>query len=137
MKTIVVLLLALLLGTAIAFQYVEEWELWKKKHNKSYKDDSEELYRRTIWARNKAYVEEHNAHADKFGFTVAMNKFADMVNSLSPIILYSFIPSLLSVLTMSFSFPFLSRMGVSLLGSTMATFNAYLTIQGTRPECTS
>ena len=32
-----------------------------------------------IWEANKNYVDKHNKHADVFGFTLAMNKFADMV----------------------------------------------------------
>lgn len=84
MKTAVVVLLVLSVGAAIGFEHAEEWEVWKQKHSKAYKDDNEELYRRTIWTKNKAYVEEHNKHADKFGFTVAMNKFADLVSGLKP-----------------------------------------------------
>ena len=79
MKAIVVLQLAVLVATAIAFEYTEEWEMWKTKHGKIYKDDSEELHRRTVWASNKVFVEEHNKNSDKHGFTVEMNKFADLV----------------------------------------------------------
>ena len=79
MKAIVVLQLAVLVTTAIAFEYTEEWEMWKTKHGKIYKDDSEELHRRTVWASNKVFVEEHNKNSDKHGFTVEMNKFADLV----------------------------------------------------------
>ena len=39
-----------------------------------------ELARQIIWESNKKFVENHNANADKFGFTVAMNEFADLVS---------------------------------------------------------
>ena len=92
MKTIVVL--AVLVATAVAFEHAEEWELWKTKHGKTYKDDKEELHRRTIWTSSKAFVEEHNKHSDKFGFTVGMNTFADLVG---PTVALEFITSLLII----------------------------------------
>ena len=73
--------LAVLVATAVAFELdVEEWELWKTKHSKTYGDELEELRRRIVWTSNKAFVEEHNKHSDKFGFTVGMNEFADLVS---------------------------------------------------------
>ena len=45
-----------------------------------YKDELEELHRYTIWQSKKALVNEHNRHADEFGYTLAMNKFSDMSN---------------------------------------------------------
>jgi hypothetical protein len=38
------------------------------------------MKRLTIWISNKKYVEQHNARADEHGFTLAMNKFADLVS---------------------------------------------------------
>ena len=58
-----------------------EWELWKKKHGKQYSTDKEELHRRTVWKANKKTVQEHNAHADKWGWTLEMNALADMESS--------------------------------------------------------
>ena len=43
-----------------------------------YKDELEEFHRYAIWQRKRALVNEHNRHADKFGYTLAMNKFSDM-----------------------------------------------------------
>lgn len=43
-----------------------------------YKDELEELHRYTIWQKSKAQVEEHNCHADGYGYTLEMNKFSDM-----------------------------------------------------------
>ena len=44
-----------------------------------YSSDEEELQRHMIWEANKNYVDNHNQNAEVFGFTLAMNKFADMV----------------------------------------------------------
>ena len=59
--------------------YKEEWELWKKEHSKVYSSEREEATREAIWTSNRVYVETHNANAHIHGFTLAMNKFADLV----------------------------------------------------------
>ena len=38
----------------------------------------EELRRYTIWQSKRAFVKEHNRHANKFGYTLTVNKFSDM-----------------------------------------------------------
>ena len=60
-------------------ELLEEWELWKTQHGKSYGHKVEELERHLIWASNRKYIEEHNANADLFGYTLAMNHFGDLV----------------------------------------------------------
>ena len=50
-----------------------------QEHSKVYGSDREELTRHIIWQANRKYVDEHNAHAEKFGFTLGMNQFADLV----------------------------------------------------------
>ena len=47
-------------------------------HGKDYSTDLEELHRHVIWQSTKKFVEAHNTHADVFGFTLAMNEFADL-----------------------------------------------------------
>ena len=74
------ILLAALLGVSVAFQFTEEWELWKKQFDKNYESDEEELSRHIIWESNRLYVENHNANADKYGYTLKMNEFADIVS---------------------------------------------------------
>lgn len=32
-----------------------------------------------IWESNKNYVDDHNKYAEELGFTLKMNKFADLV----------------------------------------------------------
>ena len=51
-----------------------------QKHSKVYKDELEELHRYSIWHSKRALVNEHNRHANDFGYTLAMNKFSDLSN---------------------------------------------------------
>ena len=60
--------------------YAHSGVLYPQKHGKMYKDELEELRRYTIWRSKRAFVNEHNRHADRFGYTLAMNKFSDMVD---------------------------------------------------------
>lgn len=74
----VLVLLTVFAVYASAFEFTTEWELWKHTHGKQYGSDGEELHRQTIWEANKKYVDNHNQHADKWGFTLETNKFADL-----------------------------------------------------------
>eukprot|EP00731_Ephydatia_muelleri_P025801 Em0017g884a len=75
MRTIV---FCALIVAAAAFDFPEEWEAWKKEHNKVYSTEMEELTRHIIWQSNKKYIDEHNAHEKVFGFTLGLNKFCDL-----------------------------------------------------------
>ena len=66
-------------GAKPNFQFVEEWNLWKGQHEKSYGSQLEELERHLVWLSNKKYIEQHNANSHIFGFTLAMNHFGDLV----------------------------------------------------------
>ena len=57
----------------------KEWKLWKGIHNKSYASSIEDLERYSVWHSNTAYIRSHNAHSQKFGFTLSMNGFGDLV----------------------------------------------------------
>lgn len=74
-------LVSTLVTVATAFQFQAEWEEWKKTHNRMYETVEEELRRHITWEAHKLYVDEHNKHVEKFGFTLAMNQFADMENT--------------------------------------------------------
>lgn len=76
MKVLVVLACAIAIATA--FDYTAEWELWKKGNGKEYETETIELARHTIWESNKNYVDNHNQHKEKFGFSLEMNEFSDM-----------------------------------------------------------
>ncbi len=54
--------------------------LFFQDYSKKYGSDEEELARLNIWSANRVYVQQHNANADMYGYTVAMNEFADMVS---------------------------------------------------------
>ena len=62
-----------------ALHYGLEWSSWQKQHNRSYLSSREELERYVVWRSNTAYIQSHNSYADKFGFTLAMNKYGDLV----------------------------------------------------------
>ena len=66
-------------AAAAKFKFREEWDLWKAEHGKSYSEEREELERHVVWLSNRAYIEHHNANANIFGFTLAMNHFGDLV----------------------------------------------------------
>lgn len=74
-------LILTLVAAATAFQYTAEWEMWKKEHGRNYATDEEELHRHIIWESHKEYVDNHNENSKIFGFTLAMNEFADLANS--------------------------------------------------------
>jgi cathepsin L len=40
----------------------------------------EELQHHAVWQANKKFIDEHNQNADKFGYTLAMNEYGDMVS---------------------------------------------------------
>ena len=61
------------------YEFVEEWNLWKTQHQKTYGSDLQELDRHLVWLSNKKYIELHNANSHLFGFNLAMNHFGDMV----------------------------------------------------------
>ena len=77
----VFVLLALLVVYASAFDYTTEWEEWKRQYGRQYDTDKEELHRHTVWESNKKYVENHNANANKWGYTLETNEFADLESS--------------------------------------------------------
>ena len=74
-------ILALVVGALadIQLQHPEEWHLWKAKHGKSYNSQLEELEKHLTWLSNREYIKIHNVNSDKFGFTLAMNHFGDLV----------------------------------------------------------
>jgi len=53
------------------------WVAWKQTYSKSYGTDSEETYRKAVFARNYQYVAESNADKTKT-YTLELNKFADL-----------------------------------------------------------
>ena len=66
-------------NSSISYQFPEQWQAWKSSHGKNYTSQLEEFDRHLVWLSNKKYVENHNANSDAFGYTLELNKFADMV----------------------------------------------------------
>ncbi len=79
MKLLVILSLIGLAASSVHYEFLEEWNLWKGQHGKSYGSEREDLERHIVWLSNKKYIEQHNANAHIFGFTLAMNHFGDIV----------------------------------------------------------
>lgn len=63
------------------YEFVEEWNLWKGQHEKSYSSDLEDLDRHLVWLSNKKFIELHNANSHVFGYHLAMNHFGDLVST--------------------------------------------------------
>ena len=61
------------------YQTDVQWLEWKRRHDRSYDSDLSELERYVTWVSNKALVESHNKLASDFGYTLALNQFADLV----------------------------------------------------------
>ena len=63
------------------YEFEEEWQLWKSDHGKNYDSQRDELERHLVWLSNREYIQQHNANAKAgvFGYTLALNRFGDMV----------------------------------------------------------
>lgn len=68
----------LVLTTALPQALDLEWESWKQTHGKTYEDDQTESRRYSIWKENVASIEDHNQHADEFGYTQGTNEYSDL-----------------------------------------------------------
>nr|KAG5707245.1 hypothetical protein BaRGS_000019 [Batillaria attramentaria] len=77
-----VALIVFALGLASALDLDAEWNIFKKTHNKVYRDASEERYRRGIWQYHLDVIQKHNLEADRGVHTyyLGTNEFADMPN---------------------------------------------------------
>lgn len=58
----------------------EKWRLWKERHGKVYADKESESARRSLWEANHRLVESHNRNSSAYGFSLALNQFADLVS---------------------------------------------------------
>ena len=65
---------------SVQFSSVEEWQMWKGQHGKSYGSVRKELERHIVWLANRAYINAHNQNSHVFGFTLALNHFGDVVS---------------------------------------------------------
>ena len=74
---------AALSSLPMSYQFPEQWQLWKTEHGKNYSSQLEDLDRHVVWLSNKKYIESHNSFSHVFGYTLALNQFADMVSKQS------------------------------------------------------
>ncbi|CAF0975592.1 unnamed protein product [Rotaria sordida] len=63
-------------------QLNDEWNLFKRVHEKQYNSVEEETTRRAIWEANLAKIRKHNLEADLdiHTYTLGMNRFGDMTH---------------------------------------------------------
>lgn len=61
------------------FKLVDEWNNWKSFHGKDYVSEKQELEKHITWLSNKEYIDQHNANAHIYGFTLGLNHMGDMV----------------------------------------------------------
>lgn len=54
-----------------------EWTQFKLKYQKTYKSIGEDAFRKSIWLKNKLFVEKFNKNQNKLSFQVEMNALAD------------------------------------------------------------
>ena len=80
MSVTILLALFALAAAKVQFQFIEEWQMWKAQHGKSYGSQREELERHLVWLSNREYINGHNNNAHIFGFTLAMNHLGDIVS---------------------------------------------------------
>ncbi|XP_076844570.1 cathepsin S, ortholog2, tandem duplicate 1 [Brachyhypopomus gauderio] len=78
-----VLIFTVLCGSVVALYDPNldmHWELWKKKHDKIYSSEIEELGRRQIWEGNLRQITIHNLEASlgMHTFDIGMNHMGDM-----------------------------------------------------------
>ncbi|KAL0148081.1 hypothetical protein M9458_056621, partial [Cirrhinus mrigala] len=58
----------------------QNWELWKKTHNKFYSSKDEELSKREVWEKNLEFITIHNLEASMglHSYDLSMNHMGDM-----------------------------------------------------------
>ena len=71
---------SLALQSRPVFQYPEEWHAWKLEHGKLYSSQGQEVDKHLVWLSNKKYIEAHNELSDVFGYTLELNRLADLVS---------------------------------------------------------
>jgi cathepsin L len=86
MKTLFLLAVVVAVASAASLTYKdvidEEWEAFKLRHAKQYDNVQEESFRKKVFMENKRLIAKHNQRAANgiHSYTVAMNKFGDMLH---------------------------------------------------------
>ena len=79
MKLLPIFFVLVLVAAVTSTEDQQEWLQWKLQYSKRY-DSNEETLRHNIWTTNKKYIEEHNENADKFGYKLKLNEYADLTS---------------------------------------------------------
>jgi len=58
----------------------DEWDLFKMTHSKKYENDIEERFRMKIYLENRHKIAKHNKESETHGYTLAMNKYGDLLS---------------------------------------------------------
>ncbi|GFR88612.1 cathepsin L [Elysia marginata] len=79
---VLVLTTAVLVVPALCVDLDAQWKEFKATYNKTYKNDLEELYRKSIWKAALSYIDTHNAayKRGEVSYYLGENEFADMVS---------------------------------------------------------
>ncbi|XP_047531377.1 cathepsin L-like [Vanessa atalanta] len=84
MKSLPVLTMMVVVIAADSFTDLieEEWNAFKREHNKLYENETEEKFRMKIFAENKLVIAEHNQRFERGQVTYRLgtNKYADMLH---------------------------------------------------------
>ncbi|XP_039476106.1 cathepsin S-like [Oreochromis aureus] len=79
---LLLLLISLCAGAAAMFESTLDahWDLWKKTHGKSYKNDVEDAHRRELWENNLKMITVHNLEASMglHTYELGMNHMGDL-----------------------------------------------------------
>merc|ERR1719412_2237481 len=60
----------------------DQWEDFKQRYGKKYKDSNETEYRRNVWEGHMKFIDKHNKEtaAGQHTYTVGINEFADFTS---------------------------------------------------------
>lgn len=71
--------LAIALALSSGLEFRREWHAWKAQHSRWYGSRGEELQRHKVWLRNREYILNHNKNVEHHGYSLSLNRFADLV----------------------------------------------------------
>jgi len=86
MKLLSLALFGLVIAQTYAVNFfevvVEEWELWKSVHQKTYANTEEEKFRMKIFMENKQRIAKHNTrfHKGHHNYNLEMNHYGDLLS---------------------------------------------------------
>ena len=76
---VLLLLSIVVLATTLPLQ--DEWENWKREHEKQYSSDMEESFHHAAWFQSYHHVQQHNQREESF--KLGLNEFSDLVSTVA------------------------------------------------------